>query len=111
MNAFPAEPAAHDAVVVKPSGKLNMVAAPKLRAQFDELIESGRPRVVVDLSDVDTIDSAVLGALVSGLKAARQAGGDLRIVAPGPQIQMILGMTKLTKVLPAYPSADSAFEN
>ncbi len=110
MNAFPAQPAAHDAVVLTPRGKLNMVAAPQLRAQFDELIESGRPRVVVDLSDVDTIDSAVLGVLVSGLKSARQAGGDLRIVAPGPQVQMILGMTKLAKVLPAYSSVDNAFE-
>ncbi len=109
MNAFPAQPAAHDAVVVKPSGKLNMVAAPQLRARFTELIAGGHTRVVVDLSDVDTIDSAVLGVMVSGLKSARQAGGDLRIVGPGPQVQMILGMTKLLKVLPAYPSVESAF--
>lgn len=68
--------------VVQPTGRLNMVAAPRLREQLHGLVENGSSRLVVDLSRTDFIDSSGLGALVSGLKAARQAGGDLRIAAP-----------------------------
>ncbi|MBC7590775.1 MAG: STAS domain-containing protein [Salinibacterium sp.] len=63
----------------------------------------------VDLSDVDFIDSSGLGALIGGLKAARQAGGDLRIAAPNEQVRLVLQLTNMERVLTAYPAASSAF--
>ena len=71
-------------VVVRPTGRLNMTAARMLREELHAIVESGGTRVVVDLSGIEFIDSSGLGALLSGLKAARQAGGDLRIAAPEP---------------------------
>ena len=70
--------------VLQPTGRLNMVAAPALKSQIEESVGAGRDRIVVDFSDVIFIDSSGLGALISGLKATRQAGGDLRI-ARGPR--------------------------
>lgn len=97
-------------VVVRPEGRLNMVAAPGLREQLHSLVQSGKTRLVVDLSGVDTIDSSGLGALISGLKAARQSGGDLRIAAPGEQAMAVLDLTNLNRVLKSYETADSAFD-
>jgi anti-anti-sigma factor len=87
-----------------------MVVAPELREQLHALIRAGNTRVVVDLSGVDSIDSSGLGALISGLKAARQSGGDLRIAAPGEQATAVLELTNLNRVLKSYESADSAFD-
>ncbi|EYT61719.1 anti-sigma factor antagonist [Dietzia sp. UCD-THP] len=98
------------AVVVAPTGRLNMVAAPGLRDQLLELVDGGSRRVVVDLSATEFIDSSGLGALISGLKAARQAGGDLRIAAPNEQVKSVLKLTRLDRVLTAHESADSAFD-
>lgn len=98
-------------VVVRPEGRLNMVAAPALRKQLGGLVDEGRSRVVVDLSGVDFIDSSGLGALISGLKSARQAGGDLRIAAPTRQVSTVLEITNLNRVLTAYPDADRAFDD
>ncbi|MFN3601973.1 MAG: STAS domain-containing protein [Dietzia sp.] len=98
------------AVVVQPTGRLNMVAAPGLRDQLRDLIEGGSRRVVVDLSATEFIDSSGLGALISGLKAARQAGGDLRIAAPNTQVRSVLKLTRLDRVLTAHESADAAFD-
>lgn len=75
------------------------------------LINDGNTRLVVDLAAVQSIDSAVLGALISGLTAAKKAGGDLRIVAPSQQVATVLELTRLTRVLPAYPSVDAAFSD
>jgi anti-anti-sigma factor len=110
MTKYPTRTTSSDAAVIKPEGRLNMVAAPGLRKQLLELVEGGNSRLVVDLSATEFIDSSGLGALISGLKAARQAGGDLRIAAPTRQVVTVLELTNLNRVLRAYDSADGAFD-
>ena len=95
--------------VIRPVGRLNMVAAPRLRDLVRDLVVQGNPRVVVDLSATEFMDSSGLGALISGLKTARQAGGDLRIAAPGPQVQAVLELTNLSRVLRPRADVASAF--
>jgi anti-anti-sigma factor len=87
-----------------------MLAAPDLREQLHELVRAGNTRLVVDLSAVETIDSSGLGALISGLKAARQGGGDLRISAPSEQAVAVLELTNLDRVLKIADSPDGAFD-
>ena len=110
MVDCPTRSSSTGAVVVLPAGRLNMTAAPALREQLHGLVKSGHVRLVVDLSGVESIDSSGLGALISGLKAARQAGGDLRIAAPAEQVTAVLELTNLNRVLKAYESADRAFD-
>lgn len=110
MAECPTRTTSSGVVVVRPEGRLNMVVAPGLREQLHGLVQAGHTRVVVDLSGVDTIDSSGLGALISGLKAARQSGGDLRLAAPGAQAMTVLELTNLNRVLKSYDSADSAFD-
>lgn len=94
---------------VKSVGRLNMVAAPKLREVVNEVVASGSNRVVVNLAETNFMDSSGLGALIGCLKAARQAGGDLRIAGVQPQVKMVLELTNMDRVLTAYPSAEEAF--
>ncbi len=98
-----------DVTVVKGAGRLNMVAAPELRAAVRREIDAGRARIVVDLSEVTFMDSSGLGALVGCLKTARQAGGDLRIAAPNEQVMMILRLSNLDRVFKAHEAPETAF--
>jgi anti-sigma B factor antagonist len=109
MTHYPTRTMKSGVTVVKPHGRLNMVAAPTLRKQLHDLVAGGSSRVVVDLSDTEFIDSSGLGALISGLKVARQAGGDLRIAAPTRQVITVLELTNLNRVLRAHVSAEDAF--
>ena len=52
-----------------------MATAPALREELTELLDSGQTRLVVDLSDVETVDSAAIGALLAMLKLARKQAG------------------------------------
>jgi anti-sigma B factor antagonist len=97
--------------IVSLDGRLNMVTAGRLRDVVSTTVESGFPRVVVDLSGVDFIDSSGLGALISGLKTARLAGGDLRITAPTEQVQLVLQLTNMERVLPAFADSATAFSH
>jgi anti-sigma B factor antagonist len=99
---------AEGAVVVSPSGRLTVVTAPHLRTAVAEQIAAGARLIVVDLSSTDFVDSSGLGALVSCLKSARQAGGDLRLVAPTEQVTMVLRMTNLDRILQPRASVDDA---
>lgn len=97
--------------VVRIDGRLNMVTATKLRDGVIALVDSGHNRVAVDLSRVEFMDSSGLGALISGLKTTRLAGGDLRIAAPTEQVGLVLRLTNMDHVLTAYSSADRAFSS
>ena len=68
----------------------------------------GRPQT--DVSDT-FVDSSGLGALVSCLKSARQAGGDLRLVAPTEQVSMVLKLTNLDRILQPRASVEEALHD
>ncbi|MDF9715399.1 STAS domain-containing protein [Nocardioides sp. ChNu-153] len=96
--------------VVVPHGRLNMVAARQLRETLNGVIEGGTNRVVVDLAETTFLDSSGLGALISGLKSARQAGGDLRIARPTPAVLSVFELTNIDKVLRPRADVESAFD-
>jgi anti-sigma B factor antagonist len=110
MIEFATRKNASGVMIVQPKGRLNMVAAPMLRDLIASIVDSGVNKIVVELSSTEFVDSSGLGALISGLKATRQAGGDLRIAAPTSQVEAVLTLTRLNRVLTAYSSADEAFD-
>jgi anti-sigma B factor antagonist len=101
---------ADDIAIIRPVGRLNMVAAPLVRETIVAAIADGRHRVVVDLGRVEFIDSTGLGALIGSLKSTRQAGGDLRIARPTAQVQMIFSLSNLDRILTSYPTPEVAFD-
>ena len=94
-----------------PSGRLDLPAAPGLSRQLLGLVDAGHIRVVVDLSEVDLIDSSGLGALVTGFEAARENGGDLKIMSPGEQPTLVLELTNVNRLLRTVTSVDNAFDD
>lgn len=97
-------------VVVSPQGRLDVPVAPGLRKQLIGLVAAGHRRLVVDLSAVELIDSSGLGALVAGFEAARDHGGDLKIVSPTEQATLVLELTNVNRVLRTATSAEMAFD-
>jgi anti-sigma B factor antagonist len=94
--------------VISCVGRLNMVNASGVKSAIDDSVREGRPQLVIDLEATTFIDSSGLGALVAGLKAARQAGGDLRVVAPGEQVRTVMRLTNLDRILNPYDSIEDA---
>jgi anti-anti-sigma factor len=95
--------------VLRLQGKLNMASAAVARQAIASLVSGGHARVVVDLAGVPFLDSSGLGALIAGLKSTRQAGGDLRIAAPGEQVRLVLQLTNMDRVLTPYATPEGAF--
>ena len=98
-----------DAIAVaRPQGRLDYLAAPDVRQELVGAVEAGWPRLVVDLAAVDFVGSSGLGALIGGLKAARAAGGDLRLAAVPEQARVVLSLTTLDRMFRSYASVEEA---
>jgi anti-sigma B factor antagonist len=68
-------------------------------------------RLTIDLNECEFMDSSGLGAIIGGLKVARQAGGDLRIARLTPQVRTVLELTNLDRVLRPYESVQEALDD
>lgn len=97
--------------VLTADGRINLVTAPALRRTVQSVVEDGHTRLAMDLSGVEFIDSSGLGALISGLKTARTAGGDLRLAAATEQVTSVLRLTNLDRILRVYASTDDAYRD
>jgi anti-sigma B factor antagonist len=102
------EPREPGTAVVRLSGRLDLLSAGAVKERLASAVAGGHPRLVVDLGAVPFVDSSGLGALIGGLKAARLAGGDLRLARPAEQAAMILELTNLSRVLRAYATVEEA---
>ena len=94
--------------VVTPEGRLDLASAPEFKQALKNIVDGGYRILVVVLSKVPFVDSSGLGALISGMKATRLAGGDLRIAQVGEQARLILELTTLDKVMKLYPTVEEA---
>jgi anti-sigma B factor antagonist len=94
--------------VVALSGTLDAWSEPDARAALLEVLREGRVRVVLDLAQVRRIDSSGLSALLSVLKAARAAGGDVVLLSPSDAVVSVLRLTRLDQILEAFEDEAAA---
>ena len=97
-----------DRTVVEVGGEIDVYTAPKLREQLVELVQNGNYHLIVDMEQVEFLDSTGLGVLVGGLKRVRAHDGSLRLVCTQERILKIFRITGLTKVFPIHDSVEEA---
>jgi anti-sigma B factor antagonist len=84
--------------IIKPAGVLDGIQANELRHQVSELVAGGNNFVMLDLADVNFIDSSGLGFLIVALKMLRTAGGDLYLCSIAEPVRNLLTMTRMDRL-------------
>ena len=100
----------HDgnAIIYRLRGSLDLATAPSLRAALLEAANEGKHDIIVDLSQLEFLDSTGLGALIGAHRRALEHGGRVRrIVNDGP-IQRLLTITGLMRIFSVYASTEAA---
>ena len=70
----------------------------QLRDTIRQLLTEGKKKIILNLAQVDYIDSSGVGELVSGYTAVRNAGGELKLLSLTKKVQDVLYVTKLYTV-------------
>ena len=94
-------------VVVRFQGELDLHNAPELRAAFDDALARAPARLVVDLSDVEFLDSTALSALLQARKRQVDRGA-FRVAAPGAEARRVLRLAGVERHLDVFDSLDDA---
>ena len=84
--------------MVTPAGEVDISTVETLRDQLNGLLDEGSDRLVVDLGQLDYLDSTGLGCVTAARKKAQDLGGDLVLVCTRPRILRLFTITGLDSV-------------
>jgi len=93
-------------------GKITIGAGDvELRNAVLQAVNDGAKKVLINLSEVTTIDSSGVGELVSSYTAAKNRGAQLKLVNLPPKVQDVLTVTQLITVFDVYDTEDEAIRS
>jgi anti-sigma B factor antagonist len=94
--------------VLSVSGELDIATAPELCARLDASRSTRRPRMLVDLTDVDFCDSTGLRALLGAASEVRAHGGRFAIVcAPSGGVARLLDVVGASEWMAIHADPES----
>ena len=65
-------------------------------------------RIVIERSNVEFLDSSIIGAFVGSIRAAREEGGDVKLAKVNPDVGTLFELTCLDHVFRIHASVDEA---
>ena len=99
-------------VIVDFSGKITLgEGSSTLRQTIRGLIDGGHRKIVLNLFDVDYIDSSGIGELVSGYTTVRNAEGEMKLLHLTKRVHDLLQITRLFTVFDVQSDEQSALRS
>jgi anti-sigma B factor antagonist len=96
-------------IIVDLSGRIILgEGSALLRKTVRELLEEQHNKIVLNLGDVDYIDSSGIGELVSAYTAVKNRGGELKLLNLTKKVRDLIQLTKLYTVFDVYTDEPSA---
>src|SRR5665213_1736388 len=84
--------------VIALSGEMDVHTSSKLRDAVLALLETGARKVIINLDNVEYVDSTGLGTMVGVLKRMTEQNCKLCVVSSNPLINKVFDITGLTRI-------------
>ena len=95
--------------VVDVSGKITIGEGDVvLREKINELLDSDKKHILLNLEKVSYMDSAGIGELVACYKRAKEKDGTVKLLNPSGKVYDLLQLTKLEEVFETYREESEA---
>ncbi|MEL6351391.1 MAG: STAS domain-containing protein [Cyanobacteria bacterium J06627_28] len=95
-------------VILAPTGRLDITTAWQFRLKLQESISEETPHILVNLSEVNFIDSSGLTSLVAGMRDADKIDGTFRICNVHPEAKLVFEVTMMDSVFEIYETEEDA---
>ena len=79
-----------------------------LREAVKKLVDEERRFLLLNLSEVPTIDSSGIGAMIKSFTSVKEANGKLKVLKPSRMARQLLSITGLLSILETYEDEISA---
>ena len=90
------------------SGELDLASSPVLEQRLDEVFSSDASLVILDLRELDFMDSTGLSVLIKAHQAAEEGDRRLCLVKGPPQVQRLLSLTGVGERLSVLDAPEDA---
>jgi anti-sigma B factor antagonist len=101
-----------DAEVISLQGKITIGAGDtQLREVITNALNSGKNKILLDMSGVTTIDSSGIGELVGSFTTVTNRGGKLRLLHLPAKLNELLHITQLITVFEVYDNEEDAIRS
>ena len=99
----------HEGVaVVSPQGDVDMSSSPDLRTALKGAIAQGRPKLVVDLSQVHYMDSSGMATLVEAMRMCKDSRAKMVICAMNEKVKALFEIARLDQFFTIVETLDEA---
>jgi anti-sigma B factor antagonist len=86
-------------------------AVDTFRQAIDDAFSAGDVRLIVNCADVPMIDSSGIGVMVKSMSAAKQRGGDVRLVNPSKFVTQTLRLIGVLNLFSTFENEDQAVDS
>ena len=93
-------------ILCRPVGELDAFTVSQFRQALADLASA--PRLLIDMSAVPFLDSAGLGALIGGIRRARELGGDVAVACNRPTLVRLLRTTVFDRIVTVADTVEEA---
>lgn len=101
-----------DVTIVDISGRIALGdESAALRDLVTELLSKGDRKIILDLADVNYIDSSGLGTLVSSFATVKRQGGELKLVKLSDKVDDLMEVTRLYTVFDIADNEEEALQS
>lgn len=92
--------------ICRPVGELDAYTVGQFREALGQLAST--PKLLIDMSEVPFVDSAGLGALIGGIRRAREVGGDVAVCCSRPTLVRLLHTTGFDRIVTVVDTVEEA---
>jgi anti-anti-sigma factor len=100
-----------EVTVIQTNKRLDAHVSDIYKQRIKNLIDQGKINIVLDMSKTEFMDSCGLACIVSRIAKIRSLNGDLRLSAVGAQVNKVLEITNLDKILSCYDNNEDAINS
>ena len=100
-----------DIYVIEISGRMDTFNSRNIEPKLDGILEEFKPKVVIDLSEVDYISSVGLRVLLSALKKQIKNQGTLGVASLQPFVREVFTVTQFDKIFQIYSTQEEAIKS
>lgn len=100
----------NNTIVLELDGEIDIYSSTEVKDTIINQIDFGAKNIIVDLENVNYIDSSGIGAFISALAVIKKINGKMVIIKVTEAVRKVFELTKLTNFFKIYKDEESAIK-